>query len=77
MTYNAHFPARIPAAMPTFTLPDGSEKRFSTAVDGLTIAAAIGQRLAKDAVAIEVNGQLRDLGRPLEQDAAVAIVTRD
>ena len=49
-------PARISAAMPTFTLPDGAEKRFSTAVDGLTIAGAIGQRLAKDAVAIEEHG---------------------
>jgi len=63
--------------MPTFTLPDGSRKSFPSAVDGLTLAAAIGARLARDAVAIEVDGRLTDLTARLERDARIAVVTRD
>src|SRR5690606_25635618 len=46
-------------------------------VDGLAIAASIGSRLAKAAVAIRVDGRLRDLNVPIEHDATVEIVTRD
>jgi threonyl-tRNA synthetase len=68
---------RCGVAMPTFTLPDGSKKSFATPVDGLTLAATIGERLARDAVAIEAGGQLSDLTAVLEQDLPVAIVTRE
>ena len=63
--------------MPQITLPDGSTREFPANVDGAGIAAAIGPRLARAAVAVRVNGVLKDLGTPITGDAAVEIVTRD
>ena len=60
----------------TITLPDGSERRFESGVTGHGVAESIGARLAKDALAIVVNGQLRDLSRAIESDARIEIVTR-
>ena len=59
------------------TLPDGSVRRFPGPVTGGEIAAAIGPGLAKAAVAIKVDGEARDLSRPIERDARIAILTRD
>ena len=62
--------------MPEITLPDGSKKSFPEAVTGLGVAESIGAGLAKAAVAVRVDGQLRDLGAEIGADAAVEIVTR-
>ncbi len=59
----------------TITLPDGSEKSFAGPVTGAEIAGAIGPGLAKAALAIKVDGELRDLGREITGDAAIAIIT--
>src|SRR6201982_3382056 len=58
------------------TLPDGSVRKYDGAVTGTTIAADIGPGLAKAALAIKVDGALRDLARPIPHDAKGAIVTR-
>ena len=63
--------------MPKITLPDGSERQFEAAVSGAEIALSIGKSLARDAVAIRVDGTPWDLTRSIEQDATVEIVTRD
>jgi threonyl-tRNA synthetase len=63
--------------MPNIKLPDGSVRQFDGAVSGLEIAARIGKGLARDAIAIRVNGALWDLTREIEDDASVAIITRD
>jgi len=63
--------------MPTISLPDGSDRQFDNATSGAEIAASIGEGLARAAVAIRVNGDLWDLSRDIETDAAVEIVTRD
>ncbi len=63
--------------MPALTLPDGSVREFDAPVTGLALAESIGKKLARDAVAVRVDGELRDLTRPIEDDARVAIVTRD
>jgi threonyl-tRNA synthetase len=63
--------------MPNITLPDGSVQEFDTVARGSEIAARIGEGLARAAVAIRVDGELRDLERDIETDAAVEIVTRD
>ena len=63
--------------MPAIQLPDGSERQFAAAVTGTEIAADISKSLARDAVAIRVNGELWDLTRSIEDDAAIEIVTRD
>ena len=63
--------------MPNIQLPDGSERAFEGTVTGHEIAGSIGQSLQRDAVAVRVNGELWDLTRDIEDDAAIEIVTRD
>ena len=63
--------------MPDIQLPDGSLRHFAEPVSGLALARAIGGGLAKAAVAMRVDGALKDLSTVLDQDAEVAIVTRD
>ncbi len=58
------------------TLPDGAQRQFDGPVSGAAIAASIGPRLAKDALAFKRDGALLDLARTVERDAAVEIVTR-
>ncbi|MFQ5467444.1 MAG: threonine--tRNA ligase [Kiloniellaceae bacterium] len=62
--------------MIAITLPDGSVREFGAPVTGAEIAAAIGPRLAKDALAIKIDGTVRDLTTTVESDARVEIVTR-
>jgi len=63
--------------MPVIQLPDGSERQFDDAITGAEIASDISKSLARDAVAIRVGGELWDLSRRIEDDAAIEIVTRD
>ena len=62
--------------MVAITLPDGTVKGFDGPVTGLAVAESIGPRLTKDALAVKVDGELRDLARDIPEDAAVEIVTR-
>ncbi len=62
--------------MPAFTLPDGSVRHFDHAPSGAELAAAIGPGLARAALAVVVDGETRDLSRPLEHDAAIRFITR-
>ena len=62
--------------MPAITLPDGSVRRFDGPVTGTEIAAAIGPGLAKAALAMQVDGAIRDLAMPIAGDAAVRLITR-
>ena len=57
------------------TLPDGSVRDVPRGTTPGEIAAAIGPGLAKAALAARVDGELRDLVRPLERDASLALVT--
>jgi threonyl-tRNA synthetase len=57
------------------TLPDGSTKQVPQGTTPLEIAKQISPRLADDAVVAKVDGELRDLTRPLEGDASVQILT--
>ena len=61
--------------MINLTLPDGSQKSFDIPVSLADVAAAIGPRLAKSAVAGRVDGQLQDLDQVVERDAQVAVIT--
>ncbi|MCS6878132.1 MAG: threonine--tRNA ligase [Geminicoccaceae bacterium] len=56
------------------TLPDGSTLAFDHPPTGREIAEAIGPALAREAVAVIVDGELRDLDRPIEKDARVRVV---
>ncbi|MCP4685914.1 MAG: threonine--tRNA ligase [bacterium] len=55
--------------------PDGSVKPFDSGTTGYDIAKSISGRLAKEAIAVKVNGDLRDLGYPIPDDAPVEILT--
>jgi threonyl-tRNA synthetase len=68
--------AAAPSAPIFLTLPDGKRKRFDTVPTGHDLAASIGPSLAKAAIAVKVDGELRDLMRPITADAVVEIVTR-
>ena len=48
--------------MVAITLPDSSKRKFDGPVTGAELAADIGPGLAKAALAVRVNGQIKDLG---------------
>ena len=57
------------------TLPDGSAREVAMGTTPAQIAADIGPGLAKAALAAKIDGELRDIMRPLEQDTELALVT--
>ena len=56
-------------------LPDGSIKEIEQGKNGLDLASAISTGLAKAALAMEVDGKLKDLTTPLMTDSTVRIIT--
>ena len=56
-------------------LPDGSVREVEAGTTPADVAAAIGPGLAKAALAARVNGEVRDIGRPFEEDAELALIT--
>ena len=56
-------------------LPDGTELELEDGASGADAARAIGEGLARAALGIKVNGELRDLEAPLEDGASIEIVT--
>ena len=56
-------------------LPDGSTRSLELGATGATLAASIGRRLAKDALAVRVDGVEADLGAALPDGATVEILT--
>src|SRR5260221_13453856 len=56
-------------------LPDGTPVELPDGATGAAAAAAFGPGLAKAALAIRVDGELRDLGAPLPDGAEIAILT--
>ncbi len=57
------------------TLPDGAVLEFAAGSTGGDVAARISKSLSKSALACRIDGVLSDLSRPIEADAAVAIIT--
>ncbi|MCB2066097.1 MAG: TGS domain-containing protein, partial [Erythrobacter sp.] len=57
------------------SLPDGSVREMQPGSSPADVALAIGPGLAKAALAARVNGELRDLNRPFDGDAELALVT--
>ena len=56
-------------------LPDGSELELEDGATGADAAAAIGPGLAKAALAVKADGELRDLSAPLAGGESIEIVT--
>ncbi len=61
--------------MITITLPDGSSKRFETPPTGLQVAESISPALARQSVAMEVDGIVKDLSQTIDRDARVRLIT--
>ena len=61
--------------MPTVTLPDGSKRSYDAPVTPAQVAADIGPGLAKAAMLAVVDGDEWDIGRVIETDAALSLVT--
>jgi threonyl-tRNA synthetase len=59
------------------TLPDNSIREFESGITGAEIANAISNRLAKEVLAITVNGTVWDLDRPITTDASIKLHTWD
>jgi threonyl-tRNA synthetase len=59
----------------TVTLPDGSQHDFPTGSTAADVAASIGKRLAKDALAAKADGAWIDVSTPLTSDTKLEIVT--
>src|SRR6516165_11689118 len=57
------------------TLPDGTALELADGATGLDAATAIGPRLASAAVAVGVNGEVRDVRLPLHDGEQVRILT--
>jgi len=56
-------------------LPDGSRRDLDEGASGADLAASIGPGLARAALAVKVDGEVRDLAAPLPDGAEVEIVT--
>ena len=61
--------------MPTITLPDGKNLNFPKKVTGLEVAEKISKSLAKQAMVISVDGELKDLDFLIEKNCSVKIFT--
>src|SRR5882672_746917 len=69
-------PLRTSSSPLRLTLPDGNVKEFPGPVTGLELAQSIGAGLAKAALAVTVDGEMRDLMRLINKNAKVTIITR-
>jgi len=63
--------------MLTVKLPDGSKREYESPVTGEFIANEISKSLAKEAVAVSIDGELWDLSRDITADASVEVIRRD
>lgn len=59
----------------TITLPDGSRRRYPKGVTAEEVVKDLDRRLARDALAVEFNGQVLELFRVLEEDGEFRVLT--
>jgi threonyl-tRNA synthetase len=57
------------------TLPDGNIREFAKGSSGMDIALSISESLARNVLAVKVNGEVWDASRPIMQDATVQLLT--
>jgi threonyl-tRNA synthetase len=63
--------------MISLQFPDGSRREFKPGVTGREVAESISKSLAKKAVAMALDGTVRDLAEPIKADAKIRILTRE
>jgi threonyl-tRNA synthetase len=59
----------------TLTLPDGSTRTVDAGTKPIDVVRGIGERLARDAIAVEVDGQIQDLMTPLRASGTFRVLT--
>ena len=57
------------------TLPDGTVKEFAKGSSAMDVALSISEGLARNVLAAEVNGEVRDANRPINEDSEVKLLT--
>jgi threonyl-tRNA synthetase len=62
--------------MVNITLPDGSIKSFEQIPTGLDVALSISEGFARNCVALEQDGVIKDLGTAIPEDAAIRLITK-
>ncbi|MFT4778110.1 MAG: threonyl-tRNA synthetase [Flavobacteriales bacterium] len=63
--------------MINITLPDGSVRQVNEGTTALDVATSISEGLARNVLAAEVNGEVRDLTRPINEDATLKLLAWD
>ena len=61
--------------MPIVQLPDGKELNYNHSITGLEIAKDISISLSKKALALQVNGEYKDLDTKIAKDSKIKIIT--
>ncbi|RCH55916.1 threonine--tRNA ligase [Mucilaginibacter hurinus] len=61
--------------MINITLPDGSVRQYDKGITSMQIALSISEGLARNVLAAEVNGEVWDATRPIEEDSKVKLLT--
>lgn len=61
--------------MINITFPDGNIKEFKNHPTGLEVAQSISEGLARDCVAVEINGEIVDLNTIIDRDAGIRLIT--
>ncbi|MBT8401576.1 MAG: threonine--tRNA ligase [Rhodothermia bacterium] len=59
----------------TLTFPDGSTRKFDAGTSGMEVASSISEGLARNALAVEVDGEIQDLDLPITSDSNIRILT--
>ncbi|MGJ1263839.1 threonine--tRNA ligase [Sphingobacterium spiritivorum] len=57
------------------TLPDGSVREYEKGTSAAQVALSISEGLARNVLAAEVNGEIWDASRPIEQDSSLKLLT--
>ena len=63
--------------MVKITFPDGMQKDYEKGINALQIASMISPGLAKKCIAVKLNGVIRDLTDPINEDASIELLTSD
>ena len=62
--------------MINITLPDGSQRQYENPLSGIEISKSISKTLAKEALAIKADDNLKDLNYVIDKDCKIEIVTK-
>jgi threonyl-tRNA synthetase len=61
--------------MVNITFPDGAKKEFENGITALDIAKSISEGLARKVIAANINGEVWDATRPINDDATINLLT--